>query len=818
VETEQPAMQAMDKDGEAIKRMAGKVLRLYVSAACLLSAHHAVLGGGDGFPFSIAGDRFERDGKTVFLNTIGYSPYEPGQSVHDTVRAERVKDDLRRWRLFTLGDDPVAIRVYPHRMPGEFYEGVRDLGLWIVRTIYFEEDYWAQDAIARARERVDDVVSEVCTNNALDLVFSWQIGNELGDLQHAQDLDDFLETVVDIIRDAVASRATNVSTWVTWNCPWWWDPILTRPDGGSPIPSAVTNFDFYSFNAYPYEPDRIRDHQGGIATGTPYAGYLAALNEYLQKPVVVSETGLPDSTVADPHHAKYQPWYPCYRKGGLSGEQVAEGLADRYWDARLVGVAGYGIFEWNDEWWKGEGGSPDTHEEDMPEESFGLLRFVVTNGVTNVCAKFQHDTIRALYSLQFREGGGIITGVTSSAWSVPSGGCATMAVHCAGDFEPVAFRWEASRGHVVGDSADVLFYAATNWLGDAEITVLAMDRLGHVGTTQRVVTITPPVSEPCLEALTLGVGNRTSARASGRVLNADMSTHKVVCYIKTNKLYVQPDINMTRTWVRSDGYWWLPVNNEFAGELHAWLVPRDFVATNRFTPPPASLAHACLVVANDEDNDRLPDQWEIQRTGDTGYGWHDDPDSNGAGFGEEFLNDTNCSASVGNNDRDGDGLPDNWERLFFGGVHYLAGDDPDGDGLTNSNEWRLGLHPGRTTKDRDRDSLPDTWEWEMFGSLRKATNSAFSRNMTVLDAYEGGVGTFPTSVSVRAMDVTNGKVTLDWQSSSGFVYRVFQRDSLTAGLWKGVDWGVSASGTSVSKDVPTGGSDVKFYRVGVCLP
>lgn len=114
--------------------------------------------------------------------------------------------------------------------------------------------------------------------------------------------------------------------------------------------------------------------------------------------------------------------------------------------------------------------------------------------------------------------------------------------------------------------------------------------------------------------------------------------------------------------------------------------------------------------------------------------------------------------------------------------------------------------------------MPDAWEWETFGSLQKTANSVFSRNMTVLDAYEGGVGTFPTSVSVRAMDVGSGKVTLGWQSSSGFIYRVFRRGSLTEGLWKGVGWGVPASGASVSKDVPTGGADVKFYRVGVCSP
>ena len=86
-----------------------------------------------------------------------------------------------------------------------------------------------------------------------------------------------------------------VSDWVTWNAfpptdPLRTDgtPILVERDGGFA-------FDFFSVNVYAYEPFRIRDHQGGMATGTPYAGYLAALKDrFGEVPVVVSETGLPD--------------------------------------------------------------------------------------------------------------------------------------------------------------------------------------------------------------------------------------------------------------------------------------------------------------------------------------------------------------------------------------------------------------------------------------------------------------------------------------------------------------------------------------------
>ena len=40
-------------------------------------------------------------------------------------------------------------------------------------------------------------------------------------------------------------------------------------------------------------------------------------------------------------------------------------------------------------------------------------------------------------------------------------------------------------------------------------------------------------------------------------------------------------------------------------------------------------------------------------------------------------------------DKDKDGLPDDWEIFFLGSLEYGANDDPDGDGLTNSQEYSL---------------------------------------------------------------------------------------------------------------------------------
>ena len=85
------------------------------------------------------------------------------------------------------------------------------------------------------------------------------------------------------------------------------------------------------------------------------------------------------------------------------------------------------------------------------------------------------------------------------------------------------------------------------------------------------------------------------------------------------------------------------------------------------------------------------------------------------------------SLSDFSNDKDKDGLPDDWEIFYFGDLEQGANDDPDGDGLTNLQEYNLSasmrdasdtdtsysnqyawLNP--TSEDSDGDGLPDAWE------------------------------------------------------------------------------------------------------------
>ena len=73
-------------------------------------------------------------------------------------------------------------------------------------------------------------------------------------------------------------------------------------------------------------------------------------------------------------------------------------MADRYRDARLSGaVAGFGVFEWLDEWHKT--GDPST-QADHPEEHFGLGRF--PSASSQLRFKLQQEVIRDLFTLNRR--------------------------------------------------------------------------------------------------------------------------------------------------------------------------------------------------------------------------------------------------------------------------------------------------------------------------------------------------------------------------------------------------------------------------------
>ena len=59
-------------------------------------------------------------------------------------------------------------------------------------------------------------------------------------------------------------------------------------------------------------------------------------------------------------------------------------------------------------------------------------------------------------------------------------------------------------------------------------------------------------------------------------------------------------------------------------------------------------------------------------------------------------------------DTDSNGLPDIWEQIYFGHIGVDPNADPDGDGLSNLQEYQYHTNPLKA--DTDSDGIPDAWE------------------------------------------------------------------------------------------------------------
>ena len=140
-----------------------------------------------------------------------------------------------------------------------------------------------------------------------------------------------------------------------------------------------------------------------------------------------------------------------------------------------------------------------------------------------------------------------------------------------------------------------------------------------------------------------------------------------------------------------------------------------------YIPNPALMPILTLLLLDDDgDGDGLPDDWEYQYFGNLEQGPNDDPDGDLLTNLQEYVLQTDPTDYEP--DTDGDGMEDWWELAYFNSIGPDSGDDNDLDLLTNEQEYLLQTNPALYNADTDNDDLADWWELQYFNELSEGRN------------------------------------------------------------------------------------------------
>ena len=137
--------------------------------------------------------------------------------------------------------------------------------------------------------------------------------------------------------------------------------------------------------------------------------------------------------------------------------------------------------------------------------------------------------------------------------------------------------------------------------------------------------------------------------------------------------------------------------------------------------------------------------------GDPSSDFSSEPNPNGGRINIGAYGNT-LEAACPSADTDSDGLPDDWEMHFFGNLDQGASHDPDGDGISNLEEYHHGANPATVvTWYVDGAAAPsgDGTSWETaFRTIQKGIDASFHDDVVVV-----AEGTYLENIHLRGKNI-----------------------------------------------------------------
>jgi hypothetical protein len=365
-----------------------------------------------------------KSGEILNIKGLVYSPYYPSESGGDDLpNDDRYFDHLNR--IENLGAN--SISVFPQKMPENFFTALKESNLNYVQIIDINlydgsdnRDLLSNDYQEKAFNHIKEIIDYNYSFKTIDKLLYFVLGYEINPTfiqytnNYHKDINSYKGKYIEIENKTASevALAKLLDKSINYEVKKYSHRSLYSHNSFPAYNLLDQNsllfpdfFDIVSINLYPsffynkndYFKEIKEDSIKHVNNG--FLDYLKTLDKKTNKPIVISELGLPSV-----NNANYINGVPAY---GDNSEKAVSSLYLRSFNdikeflkEKNNSFAGLFYFEFLDEWWKNgeEENDANYHNPNDPEEWFGIYS-VKKNNTKQVEIQEKEEIIKALKNI-----------------------------------------------------------------------------------------------------------------------------------------------------------------------------------------------------------------------------------------------------------------------------------------------------------------------------------------------------------------------------------------------------------------------------------